>query len=248
LVFHMTNWVTIYDCANIVKVLGASPVMAFATEEIEDMTNIASSLVLNIGTLTTQQIEGMKMAIDIANGIGAPIVLDICGNGATGLRNDKTKELLEDNKVDIVKGNASEIACLAGMDTKTRGVDSGEVREDMRSLAGKLAENMDCTVVVTGKDDVISDGDRCYICSNGHKMMSSVVGTGCMATSVIGAFAAIDKDLSNASVSALGCYGIASEKAVESSRGPGSFKEALFDELYHLSSNDIIERIKVYQC
>ncbi len=80
-VHHLTNWVTIYDCANIVKVLGASPVMAHAREEVAEMTGIASSLVLNIGTLTVDFVEAMKIAAKTANKRNIPIVLDVCGAG-----------------------------------------------------------------------------------------------------------------------------------------------------------------------
>ena len=93
-VHHLTNWVTIYDCANIVKVFGASPVMAHAQEEVADMAKIASALVLNIGTLTVDFVEAMKIAAKSANEKGIPVVLDVCGAGATNLRNKKCFELL----------------------------------------------------------------------------------------------------------------------------------------------------------
>src|SRR4030043_267136 len=81
-VHHLTNWVTIYDCANVVKVLGASPVMAHAKEEVAQMAKIASALVLNIGTLTVDFVEAMKIAAASANEKGIPVVLDVCGAGA----------------------------------------------------------------------------------------------------------------------------------------------------------------------
>lgn len=133
-VHHLTNWVTIYDCANIVKVLGASPVMAHATEEVAEMANIASSLVLNIGTLTADFIEAMKIAARSANKKGIPVVLDVCGAGATKLRDDKSMELINQVRIDIIKGNSSEIARIAGESVKTKGVDSSSVSLDMREL------------------------------------------------------------------------------------------------------------------
>src|SRR3989339_600773 len=127
LIHHITNWVTIYDCANIVRAIGALPVMAHAKEEAADMAKIASALVLNIGTLTNELIESMKLAGKAANEKGAPIVLDAVGVGATKLRDDKALELLKDLKIDIIKGNASEIAKLAGEDVQTKGVESTKV-------------------------------------------------------------------------------------------------------------------------
>ena len=122
-VHHLTNWVTIYDCANIVKVFGASPVMAHAIEESADMALIASALVLNIGTLTPEFVQSMKAAARSANKKGIPVILDVCGAGATKLRDDMCFELLKDAKIDIIKGNASEVARIAGKDVQTKGVD-----------------------------------------------------------------------------------------------------------------------------
>ncbi len=199
LVHHLTNWVTIYDCANIVKVFGAAPVMAHAAEEVEDMVNLASSLVLNIGTLTPEFIESMKKAARSANKKGIPVILDVCGAGATRLRDDKCFELIKDTRIDIIKGNASEVARIAGEKVQTKGVDSSEVDKDLIELARNLALKRDATVVITGKEDIVAQKDRHFIVKNGCEMMAHVVGTGCMATSVIGTFSAVEKDLAIAS-------------------------------------------------
>ena len=126
-VHHLTNWVTIYDCANIVKVFGASPVMAHAPEEVADMAKIASALVLNIGTLTVDFIESMKIAANSANEKGIPVIMDVCGAGATPLRDEKCFEVLEQVKINIIKGNSSEIARIAGENVRTKGVDATDV-------------------------------------------------------------------------------------------------------------------------
>src|SRR5512140_2020230 len=138
-VHHLTNWVTIYDCAQVVKTLGASPVMAHAVEEIEDMARIASALVLNIGTLTVDFVEAMKAAALSANERVIPVVLDVCGAGATRLRDQKCLELLTSVRIDVIKGNASEIARICGEKVRTRGVDAAEVGADLVLLARKLA-------------------------------------------------------------------------------------------------------------
>jgi hydroxyethylthiazole kinase len=239
LVHHITNWVTIYDCANIVKSFGASPVMAHAREEAADMASLASALVLNIGTLTGEIIESMKMAAASANKKGIPVVLDVCGAGATPFRDEKVREILESVRVNIIKGNASEIARVAGMEVKTKGVDSGSVDADLAETASELAEKKSCTVVITGKEDIISDASRVYRVSNGADMMGAIVGTGCMAASVIGAFSAVEKDLARASASALACFGIAAEIASGISTGTGSFKNALFDSVYNLNREQV---------
>ncbi len=245
LVHHITNWVTIYDCANVVRAIGALPVMAHAKEEAADMAKIASALVLNIGTLTTELIESMKLAGKAANEKGIPIVLDAVGVGATKFRDDKAEELLKELKIDIIKGNSSEIAKLAGMEVQTKGVESTKVEADLIEVAKKLANERKATVVITGKEDIVTNGSDVYLCNNGHTMMGSIVGTGCMIASVIGAFAAVEKDYAKAAASALVCFGIAGELASRRASGPGSFKELFYDEIYNLDDNDINDMEKL---
>jgi hydroxyethylthiazole kinase len=233
-VHHLTNWVTIYDCANVVKVLGASPVMAHAPEEVADMVQLAGSLVLNIGTLTVQMVEAMKLAAASANARGIPVVLDVCGAGATPFRDQKSLELLTEVRIDIIKGNASEVARVSGETVRTKGVDASEVALDLAQVAKALAKSRQATVVITGETDIVADSDRLYYVKNGHPIMGQVVGTGCMATSIIGAFAAVCSDLPSAAAAALVTFGVAAECAAPISHGPATFKEKLFDCLYNL--------------
>lgn len=238
-IHHLTNWVTIYDCANIVKVFGASPVMAHAKEEVAEMSSIASALVLNIGTLTVDFVDAMAIAAKSANSKGIPVVLDACGAGATRLRDDKCAHLLSSAKIDIIKGNASEIARVAGEEVRTKGVDSTDVGSGIEAIAKKLAAGRKCTVVVTGKEDIVTDGKRVFIVKNGHPMMADIVGTGCMAASVIGTFAAVESDCAAASAAGLCAYEIAAEIAAGKSAGPGTFKENLYDAVYALDEKTV---------
>lgn len=246
-IHHLTNWVTIYDCANVVKVFGASPVMAHAPEEAAQMSGIASALVLNIGTLTVDFIKAMKIAGLSANKKGIPVILDVCGAGATGLRDKSCFELLNECKIDIIKGNASEIARIAGEDVQTKGVDSASVKKDLKQIAKKLAGERNCTVVITGQEDIISNKQKTFIVKNGDPLMAHIVGTGCMAASVIGTFAAVSKDLAYAAACGLACFEIAAECAVKKSQGPGTFKEHLYDCIYALDEKTINRMQKVYQ-
>jgi hydroxyethylthiazole kinase len=239
LVHHITNWVTIYDCANIVRAFGALPVMAHAIEESADMARIAGALVLNIGTLTPELVESMIAAGRSANERGIPVVLDAVGVGATRLRNEKAAELLEEIRIDIIKGNASEIARLAGEAVTTKGVEATAVEGDLAAVAKRLAKAQSAVVVITGREDIVTDGVRLFLVRNGHAMMGTIVGTGCMASSVIGAFAAVERDYAKAAVAALVCFGIAGELAAARSEGPGSFKTALYDEVYALNAEMI---------
>ena len=151
LVHFISNWVTLFDCAQIAKTFGASPVMAHAEEEVAEMTAMASSLVLNIGTLTTDIVESMKIAATAANRKGIPVILDVCGAGATTFRNQKSLEILAETQIDVLKGNSSEIAKIAGLNVRTKGVDSTLVQADLPAIARSCAEARRCTVVITEK-------------------------------------------------------------------------------------------------
>jgi hydroxyethylthiazole kinase len=244
-VHHVTNWVTIYDCASVVKAFGASPVMAHAPEEAADMAKIASALVLNIGTLTTDLIEAMKLAAISANIKGIPVVLDVCGAGATPFRDNKCNELLDQVRINVIKGNASEIARIAGENVQTKGVDAGKVEKDLIGVAKYLAKTRKAIVVITGKEDIVASQDKTLLVRNGDEMMTHVVGTGCMAASVIGTFAAIHEDLAEAAAAGLACYEIAAELAAKKAQGPADFKVRMFDDIFNLNGKtaDLKQRI-----
>jgi len=248
LVHHITNWVTIYDCANIVRMVGALPVMAHAKEESAEMQAISSSLVLNIGTLTPELVESMILAAKKANELKHPIVLDAVGVGATKFRAAKALEIMDSVHVDIVKGNGSEIAKLAGSNVLTKGVEATEVKDDLLILTKKLAKKYNCTVAVTGAEDIIvSAKGTGFLVKNGNSLLSEFVGTGCMAASLLGCFAAVEENYTVASAVALSCFGIASELAAKKEAKPAAFKQELFDQLYSLSSENanVLQKIDV---
>jgi hydroxyethylthiazole kinase len=158
-------------------------------------------------------------------------------------------KLIDETRIDIIKGNASEVARIAGADVRTKGVDSGDVSGDLVKIATGLAVERDCTVIITGKDDIITDGKKCITVSNGHELMSHVVGTGCMAASVAGTFAAVDPgNIVEASAAGLCCLGIAAELAVSLGNGPGSFKGFLFDAIYSLDRAHVDKMKRTGEC
>jgi len=239
LVHHLTNWVTIYDCAQITRATGALPVMAHAPEEVEEMVSLAGALVLNIGTLTTEFIDSMVLAGRKANEKGIPVILDAVGAGATKFRTEKSLELMEKVRFAVIKGNSSEIGTLAGAKALTRGVEAESVEGSLKELAAKLAKERNCAVVITGPEDIVSNGEKTFGVKNGHKMMGKVVGTGCMAASVLGAFNAVETDSLKASVSALVAYEIAGEIAAQKTNKPMQFKLELMDSLALLKKEDL---------
>jgi hydroxyethylthiazole kinase len=245
LVHHITNYVTVNDCANITLCIGAAPVMADAPEEVAEMVSMSGSLVLNIGTLNARQVESMLLAGRKANDLGIPIVLDPVGAGATRYRTETAHRLMDQLDISIIKGNAGEIGVMAGTGGVVRGVDSGGITGEPSVIVRELARSSGSVVIISGPTDIVSDGNRTYMIDNGHVMMGNISGTGCMATSIVAAFAAVTKDLAVGSVAALAAFGIAGENAAKRSSEPYSFKVGLFDETASLTPEVLASRSKV---
>lgn len=245
LVHHITNYVTVNDCANITICAGGAPVMADAAEEVTEMAAIASALVLNIGTLNRVQVESMILAGTMANDRKIPVILDPVGVGATQYRTKTAQRLLDTLDIAIIKGNAGEIGVLAGAEAEVRGVDSHGLAGNPVTIAQDFAQVAGLTVVVSGATDIITDGKTTNLVENGHPMMGSISGTGCMAASVTGVFAAESKDRVLAATAAFAAFGIAGERAAASARGPFSFKTALFDEMASLKPDDLAREARI---
>ncbi|HTX43833.1 MAG TPA: hydroxyethylthiazole kinase [Methanocella sp.] len=245
LVHHITNYVTVNDCANVTICIGASPVMAHAKGEVAEMAAMAGALVLNIGTLDEAQVGSMLLAGARANSLGIPVILDPVGAGATGLRTESARRLLRDLDIAVLKGNAAEIATLAGAEGSIKGVDSYGIKGEPLDIARALAKKMNRVVAISGATDIVTDGKRTMLVDNGHPLMGRVSGTGCMAASMAGAFAAVAKDHVAASAAAFAAFGLAGEKAARHCEGPASFKVALLDEVYNLTPGELEKGARV---
>lgn len=245
LVHHITNFVVMNNTANITLCAGALPIMAHAKEEVAEMAGNADALVLNMGTLWPAQVESMLLAGHRANDRDIPVVLDPVGVGATRLRTDSVRLLLDRLSIAIVRGNLAEIAVLIGKEAKIRGVESRNVSEDAAAVAHQFANEYGCVAAVTGEVDVVSDGTHLARVFNGHPMMGKVTGTGCMATAVVAAYAAVERDYFSATASALAAYGLAGEIAAERSQGPGTFQMHLFDALAGLSEEALLAGVRI---
>lgn len=246
LVHSITNFVVMNETANATLCIGGLPIMSHAVEEVEEMVGIASALVLNIGTLTPEWIDAMELAGKRANELGIPVILDPVGAGATKLRTASSRRLLENVKVSVVRGNAGEVATLAGIAAEVRGVESIGASASPVEIATRFASTYGCTVAITGAVDVVSDGTSTAKVMNGHHMMGRVVGTGCISNVIVAAFAAVQSDTLTAATGALTVYGIAGEMAAEvSGDRPGTFHTELYNALYAVSSSDIQRRAKI---
>lgn len=242
LVHNVSNYVVMGFTANVLLALGASPVMAHAKEEVEDMAAIASSVVINIGTLSPSWVESMVLAMKKAGSLNKPVILDPVGVGATAYRNETARALLRTRAARVIRGNASEIMALHQTAAATsKGVDSNNRSDEALMAARALAREYDCTVCVSGATDFIVDRQRTVAIRNGSPLMTKVTGVGCAATAVIGAFAGVTTDTFEAAVAAMAVMGVAGERASDLSAGPGSFQAHFLDGLYRLEP-DSLER------
>jgi hydroxyethylthiazole kinase len=217
--------------------------MAHAPQEVEEMAANAGALVLNIGTLSEHWIEAMLLAGRAAKG---PIVLDPVGAGATRYRTETAKRLLAELDVTVVRGNAAEIATLAGHAAEIRGVESISTVSTTAEVVRDAARTLGTIVSVTGPTDHVSDGERVLAVSNGHELMGTVSGTGCMSTAVTGSFlAAKPEEPLEAAAEALAAFGVAGEDGARNAQGPGTFHAGLYDALYNLDPRTLDGRAKV---
>jgi hydroxyethylthiazole kinase len=245
LVHNITNFVVMNYTANALLAIGASPVMAHAVEEVEDMVAIAGALVINIGTLSPAWVDGMKKAMLAAAKLGKPIILDPVGAGATPYRNATLTELLNTAAPTLIRGNASEILALAGDNIQTKGVDSTAESTDSLQAAKLLSQKYNCVVSVSGATDVIVSGEQVAYVENGVSLMTRVTGMGCSASAIAGAFCAVQPDAFATAVSAAAMMGVCGEKAFEKAKSPGLFQIAFLDSLSEMSPEELADLARV---
>jgi hydroxyethylthiazole kinase len=245
LVHNITNYVAMNLTANALLAVGASPVMAHAPEEVEDMVNIASALVINIGTLSKHWVDTMLKAALQAEKKGIPIIYDPVGAGATPYRTQTIRSLIQAVPPAIVRGNASEIMAVAGDSAKTKGVDSAAAAGSALASARHLSEAHRCVVCISGETDYVIDKKDVARINNGHPLMPRVTGLGCTASALCGAFAAVNPDHFIATASAMAVMGIAGEIAAAKAHGPGSLLVEFLDALFNLTGAEIERRLKI---
>jgi hydroxyethylthiazole kinase len=247
LVHQITNYVVMNETANATLAIGALPVMAHAPEEVEEMVGLASALVLNIGTLSEHWIEAMLIAGRAATERGIPVVLDPVGAGATAYRTDTARRIIEEVRVTVLRGNAGEVATLVGADAEVRGVESIASGLDPAELAREAGNQLGVGVAsVTGAVDHVSDGARTLAVANGHPLLASVTGTGCISSALTGCFlAAKPEQPLESAAEALAALGVAAEDAAAGAEGPGTFHARLYDALAALDPATLDGRARI---
>lgn len=241
-VHSLTNMVVMNFNANALLALGASPIMAHAPEELEEMVAIASAVVLNIGTLDERWNESFRQALRFAQAQNRPVVLDPVGVGATRFRTRTAIQLLEQGGITLIRGNASEVMALAGEAGNTRGVDSTATSNQAEDAARLLGRTYGATVCVSGEVDRILSADAHYQVHAGHSLMTQVTGMGCTASAICGAFLAVNDDPAQAAAHAMAVMGLCGEEAFSLSNGPGTLAIHFLDALHNLTEKVVTER------
>lgn len=245
-IFNITNEVASNFSANGLIAIGASPAMSHTPREAKKYGEIADAVVLNLGTLTEDRGEAMLKAGMAANKNGVPVILDPIAVGGTDFRTEIIDDILKTVKLAAIRANAGEIAVLAGKLEKAKGPDS-IIQENDPEIAKTVAKKYDTVVISTGKVDVVTDGKRTALCTNGHEMLQNITASGCLLSSFVGPFVSVIDDFYQAGIYAVTSYGIAAELAMEKASGPGTFIPALLDELYFLTDEKVEKYKQVHE-
>lgn len=233
LVHCISNIVTANDCANLLLAIGASPMMAQATEEMEEITAISSSTVLNTGTPDAARFDACQICGVHANRLHRPVVLDPVGVGASSWRLTQVQRLLDTFAPDLVRVNLSEARALLGLETQERGVDSAERAgtRQARDCAMELARRLGCVALLSSDTDVVTNGSSCTEIPGGSSRVTAVTGSGCMLSALCGAFLAVSEDPLQAAIAASTFWKACAEAAEVRCNGKvmGSYHIALID-------------------
>ncbi|MCR5273114.1 MAG: hydroxyethylthiazole kinase [Lachnospiraceae bacterium] len=246
LIHNITNYVTVNDCANILLACGGSPIMSDEEEEVCDITTICGGLNINMGTLNTRTITSMLKAGKRANELDHPVIFDPVGAGASALRTETAKKLMEEVHFSVIRGNISEIKTLALGSGTTKGVDADiadKVTEDkldeVVAFAKKFSKETNAVVAITGAIDIVADSKKAYCIRNGHPMMSSITGTGCQLSAMTAAFITANKEnmleAVAASVCTMGYAGEIAHKRLTPKDGNSSYRNYIIDAVYNMT-------------
>ncbi|VGO21276.1 hydroxyethylthiazole kinase [Pontiella sulfatireligans] len=245
LVHNITNHVVMNNTANALLAIGASPIMAHAREEIDEMVALCQVLVVNIGTLDDVWVDAMLQAARRAQTLNKPWVLDPVGAGATAYRDQVLSQLIALHPT-AIRGNASEIMALAKANqSQTKGVDSTAQSQEALAAAQTLHKLTGAVIGISGETDFIVSDQPVVQIHNGTPLMTRVTGLGCTATALIGAFLAVIKNKTEAMIAAIALLSIAGELAEKSSRGPGSLQMNLLDTLYNLTADEFKNTLRI---
>lgn len=245
LVHCISNLVTANDCANIVLAAGASPIMADAPEEVEEITALSRALCLSLGTPSPRKAEAMQRAGRQAARLGLPVVFDPVGVGASQFRQGIAAALLQEVPLAVLRCNASELQALSGQRQASRGVDAAAApaQQELLPLARQFAAEHHCVVAVTGAEDIVTDGTTAYGIRNGTPLLRQVTGAGCMLSVLTAAFVGANPgtplEAAAAAVCAMGLCGQTAAARLHGGEGTGTLRVALMDAVSTLTGEEL---------
>lgn len=190
----LTNVVTMQDVANMLLVAGGSAIMAQDKKEMEEITQISSATLINMGVPSDEKIAAYIVAGKTANRLGHPVVFDPVGVGASNYRKSCAEEILKNVNPDIIRCNQEEAKILLGLNSEivSNGVESSIklTEREQEKTAIALANKFDTIAFISGSLDTISDGNIVLKIDCGDSRMRRVSGTGCMLSALCALFAA----------------------------------------------------------
>lgn len=257
LIHNITNYVTVNEVANILLACGGSPIMSDEVEDVEDITSICNGLNINIGTLHKSSIEGMLRAGKKANDLHHPILLDPVGAGASKFRTETALKLMQELNLAVIRGNISEIKTLALGSGTTKGVDADvsdavteENLEQAIEFVKAFSKKTGTIIAVTGRIDLVTDGNRCYVIRNGRPEMGKITGTGCQLSGMMTAFITANPDemleAAAAAVCAMGLAGEIGWSRMQTGDGNATYRNRIIDAIYNMTG-DILEKGANYE-
>ena len=245
LIHCITNPISIHQCANAILAAGARPIMAEHPAEVEEITETADALMLNLGSITDARMQSMEISLRVAKEKGIPVVLDAVGAACSGLRREFAIRLLEGAVPTILKGNYSEIYALHRAAYRASGVDADSTltEDEVREAAGGLARKYSTTVLASAKTDIVTDGTRYALIRNGTPQLASVTGTGCMLGALCGTYVTVcpGMEAATAACAVLGTCG----QMAETPKGSGTFMVSLLDALSTAAGTQLEELMNV---
>lgn len=257
LVHNITNYVTVNDVANVLLACGGSPIMSDEPEDVEDITSICGGLNINIGTLNKRTIEAMFIAGKKANELNHIVLLDPVGAGASALRTNTAVEIMDNIKLDVIRGNISEIKTLALGSGTTKGVDADvadavndENLDKSIEFVKNFAKTAGTIVAITGAIDLVSDGEKCYVIRNGRPEMGKITGTGCQLSGMLTAFVVANPEnkleAAAAAVCTMGLAGEIGWSFMEKNDGNSTYRNRIIDAIYNMEG-DVLEKGAKYE-
>ncbi len=228
----ITSYVSARFVNNTIIAIGASPFMSYCPEEMEEVVNNSDALVVNSGTLNSEQVRAMKTAASLCNDLGKHWVLEPVAFGASKYRNDTNLSLVNDCHPSIIRGNVSEIYCMAlamgcspvpvkemkseeeFVSTEkefTPGVEKSISLEEAVGMAVSLSRLTGSVIGIGGTRAFVTDGERVACISNNSQALRYSTGSGCSTCAFAAAFLYVDDDPFQAMLNASALIGVAAQ-------------------------------------